>query len=288
MKHLLRPYRVNAVVALGVILSFGGVGLSPVRALGAQGRRVLQEGFPLFLHTPSQGFLGVDVGDVDQEKAQTLHLKDAKGAEITILDHDAPAGKAGLKIHDVILKMNGAAIENADEVKRMLRSTAPGRKIQLELSRDGQLQTVTVQLADRRKVEQEAKQQIGLTYQSVPTVGFVSGSGGDPSSAPPMHIWGMGNSLKVGALVEPVTSQTADILGVPGGLVIKNVARKSAADAAGLKARDVILQIGSETILTTSDWERMLRSSEGKPVQLLIVREGARQLVLLQVDGKRH
>ena len=89
-------------------------------------------------------------------------------------------------------------------------------------------------------------------------------------------------------MVEPLTAQMADFLGVTGGVMIKSVAHKSAADAAGLKAHDVILEVAGETVVTSSDWERLLRSSDGKPVQVAIFRDRAKQLVLLQVDGKRH
>ena len=51
----------------------------------------------------------------------------------------------------------------------------------------------------------------------------------------------------------------ADYFGVASGLMIKSVAHKSAADVAGLKPHDVILQVDSEGIVTSADWERMLR-----------------------------
>jgi len=41
------------------------------------------------------GYLGVDLADVDQEKAQALKLKEVRGAVITLIDHDAPAGRSG-------------------------------------------------------------------------------------------------------------------------------------------------------------------------------------------------
>jgi S1-C subfamily serine protease len=89
-------------------------------------------------------------------------------------------------------------------------------------------------------------------------------------------------------MVEPLTAQMADFLGVSGGIMIKSVAHKSSADAAGLRAHDVVLHVGGEAVLTSSDWERLLRSSEGRPVQVEILRDRVKQLILLQVDGKRH
>jgi len=49
----------------------------------------------VLLHSNSQGYLGVDLADVDQEKAQALKLKEVRGAVITLIDHDAPAGRSG-------------------------------------------------------------------------------------------------------------------------------------------------------------------------------------------------
>lgn len=102
------------------------------------------------------------------------------------------------------------------------------------------------------------------------------------------HVSPFGSSLKVGALVEPLTSQMADYLGVPSGVMVKQVAHKSEAANAGLKAFDVILKVGSENIQTTADWDRALRSNEGKQVQVTVLRERKQQTLNLQVDSKHH
>ena len=286
MKHLLRPYTVQrnwiALALAGGLLTASGATLS------AQGLQLSQfwEQRWLLLHSHSQGLLGVYVGDVDQERAQALHVKEMRGAEITILDHDAPASKAGLKLHDVIVQMNGEAVENAEQVRRVLHQTAPGRKVQLVISRDGAPLSFTVQMADRRKVQEEAWEELGSPgTANVPSQGFFSGGGNAPSG---FHLPFTGNSLHVGVMVEPLTAQMADFLGVSGGVMIKSVAHKSAADAAGLKRHDVILEVGGENVATSSDWERLLRAADGKPVQVAIFRDRMKQLVLLQVDGKRH
>ena len=54
--------------------------------------------------------------------------------------------------------------------------------------------------------------------------------------------------------------------------MVKQVARKSEAEAAGLKAFDVILKVGSDGI-HTCDWDRSLRANQGKPVQVTILRD---------------
>ena len=64
------------------------------------------------------------------------------------------------------------------------------------------------------------------------------------------------STLNVGAMIEPLASQMAEYLGVPSGLMVKSVARKSEAAAAGLKAFDVILKVGADSIATSADWDR--------------------------------
>jgi serine protease Do len=290
VKYFLRPYK-TLRGKWGILLFAGGlcVGLGArVNAQSLQVAAILAQPTWLLMHSHSQSYLGVDLGDVDQERAQALHLKETRGAEIIVLDHDAPAGKVGLKLHDVVLEMDGLNVDGAEQMKRRLRDTPAGRKVQLVIVRDGLQQKVTVQLADRRKMQEEARQQLDSVGSSaIAANGFLAG-GGDAPMPSGFHLWGLGSSLHIGALVEPLTTQMADFLGVAGGLMIKSVAHKSSADVAGLKPHDVILGVGGETVVTSSDWERLLRSAEGKPVQVEIMRDRQKQLVLLQVDGKRH
>jgi len=96
-------------------------------------------------------YLGVDIADVSPERLGELKLKEEHGAEVTMVDQDAPAGKAGLHEHDVIVSLNGTAVESAAQLRRMIKEPPPGRVVNLGVSRDGQPMTIKVQLADRRK-----------------------------------------------------------------------------------------------------------------------------------------
>jgi membrane-associated protease RseP (regulator of RpoE activity) len=100
-----------------------------------------------------------------------------------------------------------------------------------------------------------------------------------------MPIWG--STLNVGAMVEPLTAQTADFLGLASGLMVKQVAHKSEAYNAGFKPKDVILKVGADPIVTLSDWDRALRENQGKTVQVTILRERKQLTLTLQVDSKR-
>jgi predicted metalloprotease with PDZ domain len=286
MKNFLRPCG-----SFGFVLLLGAWAAMAPPAATAQGRGVidlLQEPSKL-LHTSSQGYLGVDVADVDQEKAQALKLKEVRGAVITLIDHDAPAGKIGLKVNDVVLQLNGQTVEGAEQLRRMLREIPAGRKVSLEISRDGNVQTLAVELANRKVMEHEVWNKIGTGGDL-----FAAGPGmamfgeGDSPLPGGFHMPFFGSSLNVGALVEPLTSQMAEYLGVTGGLMVRQVAHKSEADAAGLKAFDVILKVGPDAIVTLADWERALHSNLGKTVQVTVLRDRKQQTLTLQVDSKRH
>ena len=293
MKYLSRPYR-STLFNLGVAALFGAgmVAASPGAAAQVSSRieQIVKEP-ALLLHSGSQGYLGVLVGDVDAESAPKLKLKDARGVVVTLIDHDAPAAQAGIRVNDVVLQLNGKAVGNSEQFSRMMREIPAGHKVSLLISRDGTQQTIGVQLADRKKMEHDVWNKIdggGEEFTSVPSMGMLSSGGADAPVSGGFHLPFFGSSLNVGALVEPLTAQMADYLGVSSGLMVKQVARKSAADAAGFRAFDVILKVGPEAVNTVADWDRALRSNQGKPVQVTILRNKKQETITLYVDSKHH
>jgi membrane-associated protease RseP (regulator of RpoE activity) len=111
-------------------------------------------------------------------------------------------------------------------------------------------------------------------------------NGGDAPLPGGFHMPFFGSTLNVGAMVEPLTSQMAEYLGVNSGLMVKQVAHKSEAAAAGLKAFDVILKVDSDAVTTLADWDRALRANQSKTVQVTILRDKKQQTLSLQVDSK--
>jgi serine protease Do len=280
MKSVLRPY---IAITLGLILAAPGV-----RAQSNRISQILDKLDPLMSHT-SPGYLGVLVSDVDNESAPRLKLKETRGALITLIDHDAPAGQAGLRINDVVLELNGQKVEGAEQFGRMLHEVPAGRKVNIQISRDGNAQNIEVQLCDRKVMEQDVWNKLGRQADggsSAPTKGILTGNG--DVGSPGFHMPFFGSSLNVGAMVEPLNPQTAEVLGVQNGVLVKQVARKSEAAAAGFKEHDVILKVGTDAIKTTADWDRALRANQDKPVQVTIVRDGKQQVLTLQVDSKRN
>jgi membrane-associated protease RseP (regulator of RpoE activity) len=292
MKHLLRPYK-NPIANVGfAVMLASALTLAPyaARAQANNLEHLVVGSNHLFL-TSTQGYLGVDVADVDQEKAQTLKLKEVRGAVITLIDHDAPAGQIGLKVNDVVIQLNGQNVEGAEQLRRMLKEIPAGRKVSIEISRDGNIQTMAVELADRQVLGHDVWNQIGDSPDSVnavPSMGILSGGNGDAPLPGGFHMPFFGGNLNDGALVEPLTAQMAAYLGVPNGLMVRQVTRKSEAAVAGLKAFDVILKVGTEPVTNLAGWDRALRSNEGRPVPVTILRDKKQVIITLQVDSKHH
>jgi serine protease Do len=288
MKNSLRPY-----ISLGAVLALGaGIAMSPRAAsMQANDLRELITGTDAPMINGSQGYLGVELTDIDNEKAQVLKLKETRGALITLIDHDAPAGQIGLKVNDVVIQLNGQNVDGAEQLRRMLKEIPPGRKVSIEIVREGNVQTLAVELADRQVLGHDVWNKIGGGDVFTPppnSMGILSGGGDAPPAGGGFHMPFFGSSLNVGVMVEPLTTQMADYLGVQSGLMVKQVARKSDAATAGLKAFDIILKVGTEQITNLAGWDRALRSNQGKAVQVMILRDKKQQTLTLQVDSKHR
>src|SRR5271169_6671389 len=189
MTHFLRPYN---YLEFAVLAAMGAVFMphsSPAQT--ADIMQILDAPSPLLSAASSQGYLGVLVGDVDADSASKLKLKDVRGAVITLIDHDAPAGQIGLKVNDVVLELNGQAIEGAEQLRRMLKEIPPGRKVSIEISRDGNIQTLAVELADRQVLGHDVWNNIdngGNVFPPPPSMGILAGGGDVPAAGGGFHL----------------------------------------------------------------------------------------------------
>ena len=89
------------------------------------------------VNSPASSFLGVGVTDIDAERTKALNLKDEHGVEVTSVDADSPAAKAGVKVSDVIVEYNGQRVEGIEQFLRLVRETPVGRQEKLLISRNG-------------------------------------------------------------------------------------------------------------------------------------------------------
>jgi serine protease Do len=234
----------------------------------------------------SGSYLGVDITDINSDRVSALKLKDEHGVEITMVDRDAPAGKAGLKEHDVILDFNGTRVEGEEQLRRLLRETPPGREITLGISRDGQPMQIKATLGDRKKA---AMVWSGAMPQSFPRVMTMP----EPPEMPDMP--GMqaftvvrSYSESAGMMVDNLTPQLGEYFGVKSGagVLVRSVEKGSAAEAAGLKAGDVIVKVDNEKISDRGDWRDAMRKSG--TVSLGIVRDKREQNLKLTLPERKR
>jgi serine protease Do len=249
----------------------------------------------------AEGYLGIVTRDVSEDQVAALKLKEARGAEITNLDHDGPACKAGMRPHDVILQMNGQLVENDDQLRRMLRDMPVGRTVTFVVSRDGQTQLLTMQTADRRTVGLQAWEQ----HYTVPAPGpsgvvrgntFLDSKPASAAPAPKEHRDLLGtediilSSSFTGAKLEVMGPQLAEYFGATGGagLLVRSVDGHSPAEEAGMKAGDVVVKINSISVANGTDWTRTVHDNKGRPVPVVVLRDKREQTLTLTPDGKKR
>src|SRR5580658_10563700 len=164
----------------------------------------------------SGSYLGVDTRDVTPDRLSALHLKDERGVEVTMVDQDAPAGKAGLKEQDVILTLNGSDVQSVEQLRRMIRETPPGRVVALGISRNGQSMTIKVELGDRKQnysynFSPDGKQ-FKFNMPVMPAMPVLPEMPELPVSIVVVH-----SSARSGLMVENLTPQLGDFFGAKNG-----------------------------------------------------------------------
>jgi serine protease Do len=97
----------------------------------------------------SRGFIGVTLTDVTPGLQRALDLPVARGAMVQDVSPQSPAERAGLRPYDVIVDVDGRAVETNEELIRDISARQPGTVSRLDVLRDGRRQTLTVKLAER-------------------------------------------------------------------------------------------------------------------------------------------
>lgn len=193
-----------------------------------------------------RGFLGVMPQDLDKNLAEHFGLKEISGTLISQVVEDSPAAKGGFQTEDVVLKVEGKKVENANHFRNLVALLRPGQEAAFEVMRDKQLKTLNVK--------------IGIRDDQMPS-GFKD----------------MENEGKplLGFKIENVGEEQirAFNLQVESGVVITHVKLNTEADRAGLRAGDVILRIGKTDIKNVGDVARAVKKSKNQ-VLIYIDRNG--------------
>jgi serine protease Do len=199
-----------------------------------------------------RGWLGVYIQKVTPDIAESMGLGEARGALISEVVKDGPARAAGLQRGDIILAFDSKPIGDSQELPRAVGRTPVGHTVKLKVVRDRAAREIAVTIMPSHEEE----------LQKAST----------PAEEPPKGK----DFSKLGIYVENLTAELARQLGLPqaGGVVISAVRSGSAADEAGLRKRDVILEINRQTVADVAAYERAVKAGgKDKPVLLLVKRD---------------
>jgi serine protease DegS len=103
----------------------------------------------------SRGWMGVEIQELTPQLAESFGLKEEKGIIIAGVLKEGPADKGGLKPGDIILRINGKAIENSHDALNTIGQTSPGEQISVEGHRDGKPLQRKVEVGERPKQEKQ-------------------------------------------------------------------------------------------------------------------------------------
>jgi serine protease Do len=219
-------------------------------------------------------FLGVGIADIDADRAKELKLKEPAGVEITRVEEDSPAAKAGLRVGDVVLEYNGQKVEGMEQFGRLVRETPVGREVKLLISRNGAPQTLVARIAARR-----GPVSVTLPRIEIPAL---------PAAPDIPHTIMMWRTTLLGIEGESLHGQLADYFGVKEGVLVRSVMPDTPAAKAGLKAGDVILKIDDSKVSSPSEITTVLRRlQDKKTVPVMIMREHKEMTMNVTVDEGR-
>jgi serine protease Do len=210
-----------------------------------------------------RGLLGVQIQPVTDEIASSLSLGSTKGALVAQVEPDSAAHKAGVKEGDIIKSVDGKDITTVRDLTRTIAAFTPGSSVKLGVLRDGKEQTVSAKLGDYSKMGKQAK---------------AADESKDKSQDGKVSPGSFGFSL---APLSPEARQQLGIKDTVKGALIAAVESGSPAEEQGLRAGDIIQQVGREPVDGPKDASAKLKEAKDgtKPVLMKVYREGSTRFV---------
>ncbi len=121
-----------------------------------------------------KAFIGADVVEVTEEIAERLDLKSIRGVAIFALEEDASAAEAGLRRSDIILEINGVAIDSKSDYDEQMSYYRPGQEVRFKIERKGEPKEFKVKLtnidggSDVVKTDMLRSERLGASFESAP------------------------------------------------------------------------------------------------------------------------
>jgi serine protease Do len=95
-----------------------------------------------------RGRIGVTISTVTKEVAEAIGLGKPMGALVQSVESGGPAEKAGIEAGDIIVKVDGKAVEKSGDLPRIIGGTSPGNRSALQVFRRGATRDVQVTVAE--------------------------------------------------------------------------------------------------------------------------------------------
>ncbi|MDR2212059.1 MAG: DegQ family serine endoprotease [Pseudomonadales bacterium] len=197
-----------------------------------------------------RGMLGVQITDLTPDVAEALELKATEGAVVQSVTPDSPALAAGLQAGDVIVDVNGAAIEGASDLRNTIGLIRAGETVRIGFLRG------------------DARQEVSATIAP-----------GNPTQVASAQ--GVQNSVLEGASFSAVPADDPDYGDLDGGVLVSTVDQDSRAWNNGLRAGDVITAVNRRPVSGPDDLQEQLGNAE-RTVALNILRGGQSLFLILR------
>ena len=213
-----------------------------------------------------RGYLGVRIQPITEEFAAALGIANNRGEFIQSVEPGGPADKAGLKVGDVVVSVDGKEVTPDQSLSYLVANLAPGTRVPITVLRNGKKVTVTATVAKRPSEDQLAQQTFGGpndNNQQIPQGPSASGI--------------LEKSLGISAI--PLTPTIASQLGLDQGtkgLVITNVDPSSDAAQSGLDRGVVILAANGQPVTTVAQLEGVVKSAQAAGRTAILLRVQAR------------
>lgn len=205
-----------------------------------------------------RGRIGVQIGEVTKEVAESIGLAKPAGALVRSVEADAPAAKAGVEAGDIITKFDGKTIEKSTDLPRIVGGTKPGSKSTITVFRRGQSRDLSVSVAEI-PVETPTRR----------------------TSAPAEPPKPSGAGQAVGLAVADLTDAQKKDLKLKGG--VRVTAATEAAARAGLREGDVIVAVANTEVTSLAEFEAALsKADRSKPINVLFRRGEMAQFALIR------
>ena len=204
----------------------------------------------------TRGWLGVGIQDISDEVAEYYGIKDKKGVLVTEVFPGDPADSAGIKPKDIIVSVNGKAIDSARKLTGIIADTAVGKTVKIDVIRSGKTKTFDVKIAKREETKITAKN----SFRE--------------------------NKEQLGIRVADITPEIARRFNLKDakGVMVAGVDSESKAAEAGVQIHDIIQEINHKAILSAADFDKLIDGiPEGKAINLLIRRPN-QGLLVVQIE----